>query len=687
MKFKELQKKQAQLQHIKAKLKQEFFGIDKVIDQIVEKIQPWYLFNEAQTHPLVINLWGLTGTGKTSVVKELVKELGKEQALFRFEMNNRKNVDMESALNNAVNDYKDEDYIFCFDEFQSVRTLDGYGNDVDNELRFNLWDFLDTGEIEKNTAYFVNRRTHYLSWYKTLYAWHELGFKIRDGFICFDEQPEKFRNYLLEYYRIDGKEPKEYMKRPERSDLFKLFKDRFETILDFESFYRKASVEDLLDLLYEGAKRQRTSEKAYLKHALIFVMGNLDEAYMMSNDFNPDISADRFCESSLKINLQHIKKALQKRFRNEQIARLGNNHVIYPALNKLSFQKIISHHLNELKQRFLKNYSFQLEFDTSVETMVYNNGVYPTQGVRPVKSSLKSNIDANLGQILSHLAISSLDPDLIKLSYTEPILSVDYYVEGDIVEHLEIPIEATLDNIRQVKDKNKQIVIAIHEAGHALLSICLLKNIPDLITSSTVDTESDGFMTLNLNDSLISKRDILNYLAMYLAGIEAEKFIFGNDLATIGASSDLKKATQLALKSISQYGLGSKVGYFQLNDIHSKNNLSHALPEIEEEAQALLNNAQQLAHRIMSKEKTLLLKIASQLMQNVKLDASQLKPIIKKYAKVTTLDFIENAKEEKPHLDLFYQHLKQIPTQKLKFEERFIENMGLLIEQNNLTRT
>ncbi len=46
-------------------LKSEFIGIDNVIDQIADAIGSWLFFPEMQEKPVIINLWGLTGIGKT----------------------------------------------------------------------------------------------------------------------------------------------------------------------------------------------------------------------------------------------------------------------------------------------------------------------------------------------------------------------------------------------------------------------------------------------------------------------------------------------------------------------------------------------------------------------------------------------------------------------------------------------
>ena len=65
--------KKALLEGAIKQLKKEFVGIDNVIDQIADAMNSWLYFPEMQEKPVVINLWGLTGIGKTSLVKRLAE--------------------------------------------------------------------------------------------------------------------------------------------------------------------------------------------------------------------------------------------------------------------------------------------------------------------------------------------------------------------------------------------------------------------------------------------------------------------------------------------------------------------------------------------------------------------------------------------------------------------------------------
>ena len=56
--------KRAVLEQVKTQLKQEFFGLDTIIDKVIDSMSAWYIFPELITRPVIINLWGLTGVGK-----------------------------------------------------------------------------------------------------------------------------------------------------------------------------------------------------------------------------------------------------------------------------------------------------------------------------------------------------------------------------------------------------------------------------------------------------------------------------------------------------------------------------------------------------------------------------------------------------------------------------------------------
>lgn len=64
-------------------LKEEFVGLDSIIDNLLESISSWYITPEIIKRPVIVSLWGMTGTGKSSVVRRLLELLEiNNQAMF-----------------------------------------------------------------------------------------------------------------------------------------------------------------------------------------------------------------------------------------------------------------------------------------------------------------------------------------------------------------------------------------------------------------------------------------------------------------------------------------------------------------------------------------------------------------------------------------------------------------------------
>ena len=64
-----LAERQAQLAAIAAELKTDLFGINEVIDRVIESVRAWYVLPEIIKRPVIVCLWGLTGTGKTQLTQ------------------------------------------------------------------------------------------------------------------------------------------------------------------------------------------------------------------------------------------------------------------------------------------------------------------------------------------------------------------------------------------------------------------------------------------------------------------------------------------------------------------------------------------------------------------------------------------------------------------------------------------
>jgi len=120
----EIINRKKKLQEVQQLLKQEFVGIDKVIDELIYLFESWYLFSEYQLKPLIINLWGMTGIGKTSLIKRVVELLDLDDFYINLDMGYyAESGNIKGILTDEFDHLLGNSGIICFDEFQLCRTI------------------------------------------------------------------------------------------------------------------------------------------------------------------------------------------------------------------------------------------------------------------------------------------------------------------------------------------------------------------------------------------------------------------------------------------------------------------------------------------------------------------------------------------------------------------------------------
>jgi cell division protease FtsH len=175
-----------------------------------------------------------------------------------------------------------------------------------------------------------------------------------------------------------------------------------------------------------------------------------------------------------------------------------------------------------------------------------------------------------------------------------------------------------------VSDKEKKIT-AYHEGGHALIAHLLPNADPVHKISIISRGHAAGYtLKLPLEDKMFHTRsEFVDDLAVMMGGYTAEKLIF-NELTT-GASNDLEKATKLARRLVTQYGM-SELGprtfgqkeemVFLGKEIHERRDYSESVAEkIDTEVTKFLKEAQQVAEKLLKDNKDKLEKIAQKLIE------------------------------------------------------------------------
>lgn len=100
-------------------------------------------------------------------------------------------------------------------------------------------------------------------------------------------------------------------------------------------------------------------------------------------------------------------------------------------------------------------------------------------------------------------------------------------------------------------------ITAAHEAGHALLTAILLpeNNIKKVSIIPTGKGAAGYSMAIPPERMFHQKQELLHHIAVALGGREAEALLLGSERVSTGASNDIEKATSLAMRMVSEWGM------------------------------------------------------------------------------------------------------------------------------------
>jgi cell division protease FtsH len=179
-----------------------------------------------------------------------------------------------------------------------------------------------------------------------------------------------------------------------------------------------------------------------------------------------------------------------------------------------------------------------------------------------------------------------------------------------------------------VLSDDERRLTAYHEGGHAIVSLA----IPGLDPLHKVTIVPRG-SALGLTSSL-PEEDRHNYtkywlegrLAMLFGGRVAEELVFGPDKVTTGAASDIERATTLARRMVTQFGMSEKIGAIAVGDkeqeiflgreLSQRREISERTSEtVDEEVKRIIDTAYERAKNILAQQRDRLDRLAAALLE------------------------------------------------------------------------
>jgi len=607
---KSVDEKRAIFETARAKLKSKFVQLDTIIDKIFSNIEAWWFMPELLQRPIVINLWGMTGVGKTDLVRSIVRELGLGEKFVEVQMSRNgmgvnKGENLRDWLENS-NINEDEPGILLLDEMQNYRTISPEGDEYDVSAWGDVWNLLSDGKFSNDgTATAVSLASHVLS------QLHCNVYTDKDGQIKVKVNKRAESDPTgLHYW--DAKELRSKMRIGG-------------SVLEIMSWDPKTVADKVIIRLKEMRDNSEAVVASSYKRLLVFTCGNLDEMYhMASASEDADLDADFVYDETLSLSVIDVKQALSQRFKPEQISRLGNVHIVYPSLKSSSYTELIEKKVSSIvdSMRSLMP-DVNIKVDKSVIDSLYSNGVFPVQGVRPLFSTIASDFEAFIPDVAYSAKTLDCNEVILKIVDNDMLAEFANPKKGIGADKRYQP-EMTLDKLRKKSSSEKRDFISVHEAGHAAAHTVLFQVTPVQVSVFSVSDIEGRVEAINNYQDYSS---IIKAMAVGMAGRAAEEIVFGKDRITSGSEHDIKYVTSMAACIIRGGAMGKHMMTYDIKELKFGLN-----PEAtDDEVEALVRAAHASAIKVLTDNRCFLRDLANELRTRKKLSGVDIAKIAQKH--------------------------------------------------------
>jgi len=233
--------------------------------------------------------------------------------------------------------------------------------------------------------------------------------------------------------------------------------------------------------------------------------------------------------------------------------------------------------------------------------------------------------------------------DLANLVNEAALLAARRNKDSVMMEELQGSIERVIagpERKSRVISKEEKIIVAYHEAGHALLSM-LVSGVDPLHKVSIIPrgTAALGYtLQLPLQDRYImTKQELIGRLIVFLGGRASEELIF--EEVTTGAHNDLEMATRSARRMVCEFGMSEKLGHltfghrqqqiFLGRDILDEKNYSEQTAIlIDQEVRKIIDSCYEQAKKLLTDNIDKLKKLAETLLEKEVMDSVEVRKLL-----------------------------------------------------------
>ena len=255
------------------------------------------------------------------------------------------------------------------------------------------------------------------------------------------------------------------------------------------------------------------------------------------------------------------------------------------------------------------------------------------------KIKLGENVDL---KIIARQTPGFSGADLANLCNEAALLAARRNKEAVELVELEAAIERVMmgpEKKSRVMSKKEKEITAVHEAGHALLSL-LINEVDSMRKVSIIPRGMAGGYTLTPpaeDKHYYSKKELLGKLTVALGGRASEEINLGE--YTTGASNDLEQVSEIARRMVCEFGMSDKIGNVTLGikrgpiflgrDLMEEKNYSDDTAKlIDEEIHKIVDDCYARAKITLNNNNEKLKKLTAALLEKEVLDSDEVRKLL-----------------------------------------------------------
>ena len=224
-------------------------------------------------------------------------------------------------------------------------------------------------------------------------------------------------------------------------------------------------------------------------------------------------------------------------------------------------------------------------------------------------------------------------------------------INGEDIQKAIMKVSLGPQKRSRVIDEKDKFDTAVHESGHALISKLAKEKTPVHEVSIIPRGGAGGYTVSTDDDSTVYfKEKLLCKIEMLLGGATAEKLYVG-DYST-GASSDLKRATSIARRMVTEWGMSENLGLVYAgsdDEVFIGKSYQERMPYsenqgkiIDEEIKKIIDYCQQETTRILTENKDVLMTMVDVLLEKETIYTEEVEMIINGKSKDEVIAYIDN---------------------------------------------